>query len=783
MTGSRSPVSLADSERRFQLLVEAVTDYAIYMLDPTGIVSSWNAGAERAKGYKAAEIIGQHFSRFYTEEDRAAGLPAIALETAAREGRFENEGWRLRKDGTRFWANAIVDPIRDDQGTLIGFAKITRDVTERRRAQEALRLSEERFRLLVQGVTDYAIYMLDPQGYVSSWNRGAQRFKGYTEDEIIGEHFSRFYTDEDRATELPRRALETALREGRFEHEGWRVRKDGTRMWASVVIDPIHDDDGRLIGFAKVTRDITDRKRAQEALRLSEERFRLLVQGVTDYAIYMLDPQGYVSNWNSGAQRIKGYTEDEIVGQHFSRFYTPEDLEAGLPALALETAAREGRFEREGWRLRKDGTRFWANVIIDPIRDDQGTLIGFAKVTRDITERREAEAALELARAEAHQSQKLAAVAQLASGIAHDFNNLLTVVMGNLDLLKRAREDRRPRLIDNALHAVEEARKLTSKLLAFSRRQPLFPEAIDLNGMIAGMDDMLTQSLRGDIRLELDLGQELWPVAIDRSQFQVALINLAVNARDAMPKGGVFRIRTGNGAFRDSGAPAVAVSVSDTGTGIAPEVIDKIFEPFFTTKEVGKGTGLGLAQVHGFAEQSGGSVAIDSNLGQGTTITLYLPKSDVQPKLPDEAGDAPPEDVRPLHILLVEDNAQVAEIAASMLAERGHTVARAASADEALARLQGGEAYDLVFSDLVMPGKLDGLDLARLVRANWPGVPVLLATGYSQVASRATGEGFMLLNKPYRPEALTAAIRQAISPTPSSNVVKLPYPTAGGAAA
>ncbi len=753
------------------------------MLDPTGIVSSWNAGAERAKGYKAAEIIGQHFSRFYTEEDRAAGLPAIALETAAREGRFENEGWRLRKDGTRFWANAIVDPIRDDQGTLIGFAKITRDVTERRRAQEALRLSEERFRLLVQGVTDYAIYMLDPQGYVSSWNRGAQRFKGYTEDEIIGEHFSRFYTDEDRATELPRRALETALREGRFEHEGWRVRKDGTRMWASVVIDPIHDDDGRLIGFAKVTRDITDRKRAQEALRLSEERFRLLVQGVTDYAIYMLDPQGYVSNWNSGAQRIKGYTEDEIVGQHFSRFYTPEDLEAGLPALALETAAREGRFEREGWRLRKDGTRFWANVIIDPIRDDQGTLIGFAKVTRDITERREAEAALELARAEAHQSQKLAAVAQLASGIAHDFNNLLTVVMGNLDLLKRAREDRRPRLIDNALHAVEEARKLTSKLLAFSRRQPLFPEAIDLNGMIAGMDDMLTQSLRGDIRLELDLGQELWPVAIDRSQFQVALINLAVNARDAMPKGGVFRIRTGNGAFRDSGAPAVAVSVSDTGTGIAPEVIDKIFEPFFTTKEVGKGTGLGLAQVHGFAEQSGGSVAIDSNLGQGTTITLYLPKSDVQPKLPDEAGDAPPEDVRPLHILLVEDNAQVAEIAASMLAERGHTVARAASADEALARLQGGEAYDLVFSDLVMPGKLDGLDLARLVRANWPGVPVLLATGYSQVASRATGEGFMLLNKPYRPEALTAAIRQAISPTPSSNVVKLPYPTAGGAAA
>jgi signal transduction histidine kinase len=230
-------------------------------------------------------------------------------------------------------------------------------------------------------------------------------------------------------------------------------------------------------------------------------------------------------------------------------------------------AAREGRFEREGWRLRKDGTRFWANVIIDPIRDDTGTLIGYAKVTRDITEKREAEAALEAARAEAHQSQKLAAVAQLASGIAHDFNNLLTVVMGNLDLLKRAREERRPRLIDNALHAVEEARKLTSKLLGFSRRQPLFPEAVDLNAMIAGMDDMLAQSLRGDIRLELDLAPDLWPVQIDRSQLQVALINLAVNARDAMPKGGVFRVRTSN-AFRDG--ETVAVAATDTGSGIPP---------------------------------------------------------------------------------------------------------------------------------------------------------------------------------------------------------------------
>lgn len=254
--------------------------------------------------------------------------------------------------------------------------------------------NEGRFQLLVAGVSDYAIYMLDPEGYVSSWNTGAQRFKGYLAHEIIGRHFSTFYTDEDRAAGVPARALRTALDEGKFEAEGWRVRKDGTRFWASVVIDPIRNDAGELLGFGKVTRDITERKAAQEALRESEERFRLLVQGVTDYAIYMLSPAGNITNWNSGAERIKGYTHDEVVGTHFSRFYTEEDRAAAAPAHALATAAREKRFEKEGWRVRKDGSRFWANVVIDAIHDEQGTLIGFAKVTRDITEKKRAEEAL-----------------------------------------------------------------------------------------------------------------------------------------------------------------------------------------------------------------------------------------------------------------------------------------------------------------------------------------------------------------------------------------------------
>ena len=260
-------LSSLSEEGRYRLLVEAVTDYAIYLLDPSGIITTWNPGAQRIKGYTAHEIIGQHFSRFYTEEDRKLGLPARALQTAEREGKFEAEGWRVRKDGSRFWAYVIIDPIRAPSGEIIGFAKITRDLTERKVAEQVLHQSEEQFRLLVQGVSDYAIYLLDPEGRVTNWNLGAQRIKGYLPNEIIGQHFSRFYTDEDRAAEVPREALETVRRTGRFEREGWRVRKDGSRFWAHVIIDAIRDDGGEIIGYAKITRDITERKEAQENLK------------------------------------------------------------------------------------------------------------------------------------------------------------------------------------------------------------------------------------------------------------------------------------------------------------------------------------------------------------------------------------------------------------------------------------------------------------------------------------------------------------------------------------
>jgi PAS domain S-box-containing protein len=413
LSASRTGVPSTEDAR---LLIESVSDYAIFMLDTTGHVATWNLGAEQIKGYSANEIIGQHFAKFYLQADIDAGKPANELRVAAEVGRVEDEGWRIRKDGSRFWASVVITALRDSTGALRGFAKVTRDLTQRRAVEEQLRRSEQRFHHLVDAVADYAIFMLEPTGRVATWNVGARRIKGYEEHEIIGAHFSSFYTPEDRASGKPERILETVRREGRYEEEGWRVRKDGSRFWASVGITALRDANNELLGFAKVTRDLTERRGASEALRQSEERFRLLVESVEDCAIYMLDPDGNVSTWNAGAQQIKGYKADEIIGQHFSLFFTPEQRQSGAPQRELSIATTEARFQEEGWRVRKDGSHFWANVVLTAIRDANGELVGFAKVTRDLTLTRAAEqTALELTREQTRRA--LAEVTEQRQGL------------------------------------------------------------------------------------------------------------------------------------------------------------------------------------------------------------------------------------------------------------------------------------------------------------------------------------------------------------------------------
>ncbi|HEY0583613.1 MAG TPA: PAS domain S-box protein [Chloroflexota bacterium] len=382
---------LAQDADLFRLMVDRVVDYAIFLLTPEGHVASWNAGAERLKGYLADEIIGQHFERFHTDEDRALGRPAQLLGEALRDGRVEDEGWRVRKDGTRFRADVVITALRDDEGTLRGFATITRDLTDRRAAEKVLSHNEQRFASLVDSIRDYAIFMLSPEGQILTWNQGAQRLKGYAPKDIIGHNFARFYTDEARASGQPQRLLASARADGRVEDEGWRVRQDGSRFWADVVITALRDSQGQLIGYAKVTRDLTDRRAAEDELRQSEQRFRTLVNSVKDYAIFMLSPEGTVLTWNRGAQMLKGYAPDEIIGRSFERFYTDEDRLAGHAGQLLALARTYGRVEDEGWRVRKDGSRFWADVVITTLTDDEGQLIGYAKVTRDLTQRKQAE--------------------------------------------------------------------------------------------------------------------------------------------------------------------------------------------------------------------------------------------------------------------------------------------------------------------------------------------------------------------------------------------------------
>jgi len=618
-------------------------------------------------------------------------------------------------------------------------------------------IAEHRFQLLINAVTDYAIYMLEPTGHVATWNPGARRFKGYEAGEIIGRHFSTFFTEEDKAAGLPERILRTAAEEGRFEAEGWRVRKDGTRFWAQIVVDPIRDEAGTLLGYAKITRDITDRHARDRELFESEQRFRMLVQGVRDIAIYMLDPDGRVSNWNPGAEAIKGYSEEEIVGRHFSRFYTEEDRRAGEPKRALETAIREGKYEKEAWRVRKDGSHFWASVLIDPIFDDHGALSGFAKITRDITDKKRAQDELEEARAALFQSQKLQALGELTGGIAHDFNNLITVVRGSAEMLKRSdlTPEKRDRYLDAIVETAERAAALTSHLLAFGRRQALKPQVIDMNVRLDALADVLGRMLGSHIEVKLDLAADLWRVEVDPAQLESALLNAAINARDAMPDGGTLTLQTAN----DEQAGEVCVAVSDTGEGMAPEVLNRAFEPFFTTKSVGKGTGLGLSQIHGFAAQTGGRAEIESRPGRGTTVRIVLPRTDKPVEAADDRA-GPAEGVGGKTILLVEDNDLVRDFADGLLADLGYRVVSTGSADEALARL-AAEEVDLVLTDIVMPGT-SGIELARRIHADRPGLPVLLATGYSDDVLKGAAAEFQVIAKPYGPVELAEAVAAAL---------------------
>src|SRR5579859_3673063 len=619
----------------------------------------------------------------------------------------------------------------------------------------------ERFALLIGTVADYAIYTLDQHGRIASWNTGAERLFGWSAAEMTGQFFGLLFTEQDRAAGFPEEMLDHGRRLGRYDVPVWRRRKDGRPIRCHTVLQGTRTATGETAGFAVITREF------RESSEPGAQILRTLIEGVVDYALYLLDPGGIVSSWNPGAERLKGYKETEILGRHFERFYTEADRDAGVPARTLEVAATEGRFEAEGWRVRKDGSLFWANAVIDAIRDEGGTLIGFAKITRDITERREAQIALQEAQAQRAHAQKMEALGQLTGGVAHDFNNLLMVVTGHIYSLRNRMGDD-PKVL-RAITAIEAAAErggaLTRQLLSFSRRQTYTPTVIDLAELIETVGAMLESAVDALVEIEVTIDPGTWPIKVDSGELELALVNIVLNARDAMPQGGKILVEADNVYLgsRDtvSGIEGefVALRLTDSGVGIAPDMLDKVFDPFFTTKAVGKGTGLGLSQVYGFVHQSGGTVTVDSLLGKGTTVTLYLPRAAKEADIPAVGEEASSQGGG--IVLLVEDNPEVAEVSASMLQQAGYATRRVADAETALVLLESGE-FDLVVSDIVMPGRYDGLELARLLRERKPGLPVLLVSGYTGEESEASQE-FTVLRKPFRFAQLSQTVARVMA--------------------
>jgi len=639
---------------------------------------------------------------------------------------------------------------------------------ERKGRYDSPLTEDGRYRLLVEGIRDYAIYLLSPEGIITSWNVGAQRFKGYSAEEVIGRHFSKFYTPEDQQTGVPERALQTAAHEGKFESEGWRVRKDGTRFWASVVIDSIRSSTGELVGYAKVTRDLTERRAAEESLRASQQQFQLLVQGVTDYAIYMLSPRGEISSWNSGAERIKGYTAQEVLGTHFSRFYTPEDRTAGEPEKALAVAAKEGRFEKEGRRVRKDGTIFWANVVIDAIRATDGRLLGFAKITRDVTSQRESRKALEDAREALFQAQKMEAIGQLMGGVAHDFNNLLMVIKGSQDLLRKrlSQDPRGLQLLENAQLGASRGIALTQRMLAFARREAHKITAVDIPSLVAGMADLLTRSIDSKVDLERRFPIKVPAVLADANQLELALLNLVVNARDAMPRGGTIIIAAKEAQSEAPALPGrfVCLSVTDTGDGMDAGTLARATEPFFTTKGVGKGTGLGLPMVQSVAHQSGGRFELKSQKGRGTSAELWLPCAPTPAAKPNPVAPSAPEpSPKSRIVLLVDNDPLVLNSAAAMLEDLGHRVFSATSAEQALSLLAEHPEVEMLITDHAMPN-MTGAELVQVVRKQSAALPILLATGYAEVLADIPPDVGQL-RKPFTQGELEQTINRASFPS------------------
>jgi PAS domain S-box-containing protein len=554
-----------------------------------------------------------------------------------------------------------------------------------------------------------------------------------------------------------------------FQLEERILRPSGEMRELQSSGETIKDETGKPVQMIGICQDVTERRQGDVALKQSLQRYQLVVDGIRDHAIYMLDPAGNVASWNTGAARIKRYAAEEILGRSFAAFYTEEDRARGLPGKAMAIAAREGKYEAEGWRVRKDGSRFWASVVLDALRDETGKLAGFVKITRDITERRNAQLALDAARDQLAQSQKMEALGQLTGGIAHDFNNVLAALLANLTLMRRrtGASSASSELIDNSLAALERASTLTQRMLAFARRQDLKPSQVDVARLVEGMTDLLKRTLGPQIVIDTRLPRGPVAALVDANQLELAIMNLALNARDAMPAGGrltlaVERQDVGTTTSQLGAGAYVRIGVRDTGIGMDEATLARAAEPFFTTKGVGKGTGLGLSMAQGLAEQSGGRLELASRSGEGTTAAIWLPASEqpaakVHAARPATANNG--NSSRSVRVLVVDDDPLVLMGTVGMLEDMGHAVVQATSGKAALSILEANREIDVLVTDQAMPG-MTGTELVTKARAARAGLPAIITTGYASF--EGMDRALPILRKPYLPEALAKAISEVM---------------------
>jgi len=755
--------ALQQSDEKYRMLLNGVQDFAIFMLDPRGQIASWSAGAERIMGYAADQIIGHNFSCFFLPEDINRGRPEEVLRIAAASGRHEEFGTRVRKDGTEFLASATFIALRDAAGNLRGFSEICRDLSEQKE-------SEARYRGLMEAAPD-GMVVVNQDGEIVLLNAQAEKQFGYRRDELLGQKVTNIIPEgfaERLIADGTRTAAEALAQQIGTGIELNGLRKDDSEFPIEIMLSPLESAEGILVTAA--IRDITVRKDAEKHLAQMEARYRGLLEAAPD-GMVVVNQGGEIVLLNAQAEKQFGYRRDELLGQKVTNII-PEGFAERLIADALRTTA-EALAQQIGTGIelhgrRKDGTAFPIEIMLSPLESAEGILVTAA--IRDISERKQ------LAR-QLHQSQKMEAIGQLTGGIAHDFNNLLGVIIGNLDLLDRlvAGNEAAVKRVRTAQKAAARGADITRRLLVFSSNEELKPSVVLLGDSIQNMIELAGRALGAEIKITTHIDESVPPLFVDPAGLESALLNLVVNARDAMPKGGSIIISSHVQNLEES-HPAVqagevkagryvCVSVTDTGQGMSRETLERAFEPFFTTKPRNKGTGLGLAMVYGFVKQSGGAVRAYSELGQGTTVSFYLPLA------ADLAQPVPAGALKPLNAkmggtgLVVDDEEDLIEVALVYIAEMGFAVFEAKDGAGALEMLAQHDEIDLMVTDIVMPGGMNGVELVHRARALRPNLKIVYSSGFPAEAlaekSMPLIEG-PLLRKPYQRAEFAAIVHSVM---------------------